>query len=513
MRGITVAEKTRRLGGIEFLDQWGSTNEADPYSTRYYPQDKLWWECSACGKDYKMTLLKRVNTLRGCYHCYAEKAAITRKLTMVERHGTLGDVHPQVVNRWHPKKNLPLTLADVPGNDKGKHWWLCECGNEWEASLSSRVKKDPGEPLTCPPCSYRRGGERNSANSLAKNGALRKIHPELFSEFDVERNTLELGLDSDQLHHQSQVKVYWRCSSCDGSYLLSPARRVNFGYGCNSRACIDARIGRAARLRAVAREGSLLDTHPKLVAEWDGEKNEAVLPSEVSPTSQHRAMWLCSSCGHSWGTMVRNRTRHGHGCPRCSGRVCTPGLDDFATKHPELVERFLGFEDENPVVPLSEVKFRSHRLARWSCEQGHASVKSFSDMSANAGCASCATSMGELEVREFIQGLLGNDVPLIFNDRKLLRPKEVDVYAPSLGIALEFNGDYWHSDSMLLERNGVDAATYHGEKLRLCEERGVKLLFLWESQWRSDRAAMESVLTLAFLTGVVDSSLRILSLG
>lgn len=511
MRGITVAEYAEKHGGEHVLLEWGEKNPASPEETVYVYREKMHWDGSSCGHSWEAIMANRVKKGQGCPECKVSKIVASRKATMDARLGTLADVHPEVEARWHPEKNLPLSPEDLLSNDKGKHWWLCPCGNEWEGAISGRVRREPTEPFTCPPCSYRRGGDRNAANALERNGSLESTHGELFLELHGERNLSELGILGEQLHRHSQVKVHWRCPECGSSYMESPARRVSIGAGCSARACIDARIGRAARLRSVEKFGSLLEERPFLCEEWDTELN-TLSPEEVSVNSQARAWWRCRTCDYSWATAVRNRAVKEHECPRCRGMIVTSGVDDFATKHPELVHRFLSFQGGEE-MPLSEVKFRSHRLARWACARGHVSVKSFSEMSANAGCRSCATSLTQIEVGVFLRSLLGADVPISENDRFLIRPREVDFYVPSFSLALEFNGDYWHSDTMTMARSGVDAATYHGEKVARCSERGVRLLYLWESQWVHSRGKMEGVLSDAFLRGAFSPELAILSMG
>jgi hypothetical protein len=53
---------------------------------------------------------------------------------------------------------------------------------------------------------------------------------------------------------------------------------------------------------------------------------------------------------------------------------------------------------------------------------------------------------GQKEIGEYIQSLGFN---IIFNDRKTLNPFELDILIPSKNVAIEYNGNYWHSEDRL----------------------------------------------------------------
>jgi hypothetical protein len=75
----------------------------------------------------------------------------------------------------------------------------------------------------------------------------------------------------------------------------------------------------------------------------------------------------------------------------------------------------------------------------------------------------------ETEIADYI----GKDL-CILNDRTILDGKEIDIYIPSKKIGIEFNGTYWHSTEVKLDRN------YHLEKSKLAEQKGVRLIHIYE---------------------------------
>ena len=66
-------------------------------------------------------------------------------------------------------------------------------------------------------------------------------------------------------------------------------------------------------------------------------------------------------------------------------------------------------------------------------------------------------------------------------DRKILHGKELDLYSPIYKIAIEFNGNYWHSDLHISDHN------YHQIKSKLCEEQGIRLIHIYEYEWNDER--------------------------
>jgi hypothetical protein len=76
------------------------------------------------------------------------------------------------------------------------------------------------------------------------------------------------------------------------------------------------------------------------------------------------------------------------------------------------------------------------------------------------------------------------------NNRKLISPQEIDFVLPERKIAIEFNGDYWHSDKFMLHNHGITAYEYHLRKKKNCRQEGISLYFVWENDWGKKREAV-----------------------
>ena len=79
-----------------------------------------------------------------------------------------------------------------------------------------------------------------------------------------------------------------------------------------------------------------------------------------------------------------------------------------------------------------------------------------------------------------VEFLNKNKINFKKNNRNILNGKELDFYLPEYNLAIEFNGTYWHS-SLYKDKN------YHYNKSKLCEEKGIRLIHIWEYEWENER--------------------------
>lgn len=74
----------------------------------------------------------------------------------------------------------------------------------------------------------------------------------------------------------------------------------------------------------------------------------------------------------------------------------------------------------------------------------------------------------------FIQNVLNEEkVEYRTNVRDIISPKELDIYVPDLNLGIECNGCFWHSTQN-------KEPEYHIDKYNMCQEKGIKLLSIWE---------------------------------
>lgn len=96
-------------------------------------------------------------------------------------------------------------------------------------------------------------------------------------------------------------------------------------------------------------------------------------------------------------------------------------------------------------------------------------------------CPSCNpynSSYEELEIRKFIESIIPTGTEVKYNSRSVIAGREIDIFIPSMNIGIEYNGDYWHSSSV------VDS-DYHSTKCDMMNKAGFKLISVFSSSWLS----------------------------
>lgn len=109
-----------------------------------------------------------------------------------------------------------------------------------------------------------------------------------------------------------------------------------------------------------------------ILEEWDYKKNNKFHPNlkitQIKPKSNKKIWWKCDICQQSWETTVRNRSL-GSKCTICSNKQLCTGVNDFETKHPELL-KFWEKSGKNP-NPKNVLFSTSTVKIIWPCENGH----------------------------------------------------------------------------------------------------------------------------------------------
>jgi hypothetical protein len=94
-------------------------------------------------------------------------------------------------------------------------------------------------------------------------------------------------------------------------------------------------------------------------------------------------------------------------------------------------------------------------------------------------CSQCCkisanTSRDETLIADLIADM---GITVVRNDRKIINPKELDIWLPDQRIAVEYCGLYWHSENRGRTRD------YHIDKMKACESIGVRLITIFEDEW------------------------------
>ena len=198
--------------------------------------------------------------------------------------------------------------------------------------------------------------------------------------------------------------------------------------------------------------------------------------SEVIYTNHRtKVKIICPIHGEFWQT-PKNHMK-GQGCPECGKKYAKEwNKGNYEVFINSSKERF----GENYEFPYIKDEYEnSHSVVTIRCKKcGNVFSKIACDhiTSPNGGCKHCyaGTSKPEEEIGEFVLKTINNESEVSFNNRTLLNGNEIDIYIPSKGIAIEYNGLYWHSDK---------TKNYHLMKTEACLKNGVNLIQIFEDEY------------------------------
>lgn len=366
-----------------------------------------------------------------------------------------------ILEQWDYEKNAPLLPEQCTAAAGKKVWWKCEKGHSWDALISNRTKAKQG----CPFCSGHR--------ILAGFNDLASQYPDLLSEWDYEKN---LEFSPSEVAPKSDKFAWWKCDK--GHSWQAQIKHRTMGTTCP--VCANKAI--------LVGYNDLASTHPKLVSEWDFEKNSELLPTQISSGSNKAVWWKCES-SHSWKAIVSDRVR-GNGCPYCSkkkrvraatvsgalvpereisGSRILEGYNDLATLYPSLLKEW-DYEKNFDISP-SKIGRGSELKVWWKCEKGHSWQAVVSNRIKGIGCPICSKGLRISAGEKTILYYLKQVFPTAQENyhAEWLGKSELDMFVPDLNFAVEYDGSRWHGDS-----------SKDSEKDSLCSAHGITLVRIRE---------------------------------
>jgi hypothetical protein len=114
--------------------EWHPTKNGDlnPSEVSIGSGKKVWWKCSKNEKHEWQSVIKNRKRGDGCPICSNHKAVNSNSLAAL---------FPELAEKWHPTKNIPLLPEEVtPGSNK-KVWWTNNDGHDWQEKIFERVRK------------------------------------------------------------------------------------------------------------------------------------------------------------------------------------------------------------------------------------------------------------------------------------------------------------------------------------------------------------------------------------
>ena len=334
-----------------------------------------------------------------------------------------------LLKEWDYEKNSKLKI--IPNNisygSAKKVYWICKRGHSYCESVYNRL-----HGRGCPYCSNRR--------ILMGYNDLATTNPELLEEWDYERND-KFGITPNNISYGFSKKVWWKCKQ-GHDWSANVNSRVK-GSGCPY--CSNNKVWMGYN--------DLATTHPELLKEWDYEKNNkiGITPTNITYGSTKEVWWKCKQ-GHEWSSRVNQRTSKSSNCPYCSNQKLLVGYNDFATLYPELLKEW-DYErnDLLDITPQSIIRGGKIEI-NWICSKGHRWKSTIAGRIKNGNffthCPVCSngthTSIPEKILFYYIRNIYQDAVANYKPD--WLKPRELDIFIPSLRLGIEYDGSYFHEN-------------------------------------------------------------------
>ena len=248
--------------------------------------------------------------------------------------------HPELVEQWHPVKNVNLSPLDVTAKSVKTAWWFLPYDDpktgrhfdfEWEARICDRAVR----PSRCPFLVDR---------AVWKGfNDFQTIHPNLAKEWHPTKNG---DLTPSDVTAKSAKKVWWLLpyddpdtgKHFDFEWMASVGCRATKGYGC------PFLTGHAV----FAGFNDLATVQPLVASQWHPTKNGELRPENVLSGSERKVWWFFSyddpntgkHFDFEWEASICDRTIQGQGCPFVTNRALWKGYNDLQTTHPNLAKEW-----------------------------------------------------------------------------------------------------------------------------------------------------------------------------
>jgi Zn finger protein HypA/HybF involved in hydrogenase expression len=198
---------------------------------------------------------------------------------------------------------------------------------------------------------------------------------------------------------------------------------------------------------------------------------------------------------HGLFTQIPNSHLNGKGCPQCA-------VDTIISKLTTPVEQVINLAKivHNGIYQYDEASYISmHTKFKITCSTHGDFWQEPSYHISGYGCPKCVASKFQLDVASYISSLGISNV--IFNDRRTISPKEIDILLPDYNLAIECHGLYWHSFDAL---ETMDQKRKHLVKCDECLRHKIRLIQIYENEWLDKQDIVKSIIAHA-----VGKSIRI----
>ena len=383
-----------------------------------------------CGTSYSAT---PDNFLRGrrCPVCSVKKVAAKRTLTREEA--------IEKIKKSSPSVEL---IGEYSGTKNSSRFKCLRCGNIWETKVGNIF-----DGHGCPICGKKKSDDAKRLSEEEFKKKMSQVHGDRIECLETYKGA-------------NNIKLKFKCTKCDNIWEATPLN-ILAGRGCPE--CGKSTAGLKRRLK-----------RDDVIKKMQSVAPNTELVGDISTTKQ-KAIFRCKRCGNEWSTDLGN-VLAGKQCPKCA---ILDRKEKLTMSNEEFQERLMTNKENR--ITTSDVYKNARTKMVFHCEECGATWNSTPNniLYRDRGCPECArhVSNKEKEVRDFIESL---GFTPEYNVRDVIPPKELDIYVPEKRVAIEFNENYWHGDNQ-------KPKDYHYKKSQECEEKGIRLIHIFEYEWDNER--------------------------
>lgn len=285
----------------------------------------------------------------------------------------------------------------------------------------------------------------------------------------------------------AQGKAKWDAfvTTYTGPYDLSPAtyagmnKKISFNCPTHGPMTMDAKVmmrgAMCHKCLFVARGGAKRLTLKQCLSRFKEKHGDLYDYSHAAYNGQQAPM-LIKCATHGFFEQKPEYHWNGAGCPKCysdrRGLTLRETNETFAGKLESVFPgKFLLESDYVNSQTYVSVRCLEHDQ---TCQ-----TKPNWLMNGYNPCTRCNHMKSSQE--DAIADFLSKFTPVVRRSRKIIAPKELDIYLPDKHLAVEYCGMFWHShfdaDNERANRHN------HANKYKACAEQGIRLLTIYESEW------------------------------
>ena len=312
----------------------------------------------------------------------------------------------------------------------------CICGNPHKTALD-RIKKK----CLCKKCANKKIGER-CRTSFEKLKKVVESKGFTLISTSYENDSIDINLICDKGH----------------PFPATFADIKRKGSGCPD--CKSDKMSERYRTPYL----ELLETTNKM-------NIQVLMPQEIYDQNfkkeSKKILVKCKVCEHRF-TTTAGRLNFGFGCRQCGNKESA----DKRRMSYEKVQKTI--EDAGyRLITKEYIKF-SQKLEILCLKHGIFEA-TLNSIKSGHRCRDCSHTSPKAQrgIYDFIKSFYPD---AINNAKQIIPPLELDIYVPSLNLAIEYCGLYWHSEE-------YKDNNYHVTKMKLCNEKGIRLITIFEDEW------------------------------